>query len=226
MTDRAKLELEFDKRYVSGVGCFLITTINPLVTDPSELRSGLVIMRAGSEREQFIRIAASETELDTFPALPTVVDHFKSATYAALVPVAGDIIHVVSPFPSVWENIHSYVAHTYTVLDATDPADLVIDTVFPEVAFPDYGSDIRFYVTRGLTEIISAFTPATDGEADRDYSSTPTDDFYLAAEHNDFLYTGVDDALNFIEARRAEAQAIVNVMNQDIYSGITEELFE
>lgn len=229
MTDRAKLEIEFDRRYVDLVGCFLITKIDQLITQPPKLKPGLVVQRAGTYPEALVRLAETEAELDTLPPLPPVINHFKSATYAALAPANDDIITVVSPFPPVWEHLHLYTSTAYRVIDATNPNDLIIDTAMPYVQFPDYGRNLRFYVMRGATPIISPLTPATDGEAERDYTGVAV--FYLVREHYDYLTIGgvpmtVDEALDFVDARRGDAQKIVNILNQDIFSGISEELFE
>ncbi len=63
-SDRAKLELDFHRLYVPSVGCFLKTTINPLVTKPVELKTALVILRADPYvvPETLLRVAA-ETDL-------------------------------------------------------------------------------------------------------------------------------------------------------------------
>lgn len=226
-SDRAKLELDFHRLYVPGVGCFLKTTINPLVTKPPELKTALVILRADPYvlPETLVRIAA-ETDLSPLlPPLPTAITRFKSATYAALVPALGDVITMGSgayAVPPVWTHLHAYVgAHSYTVVDVTDPTNLVVTP-----AFPDYGEGIDFYVYRPSTAtyIIPMTASPGDGVADRNYSST--DLWYFAPEHYDFLGPDVDPAFNVIDLLRSQAQSIVNALNQDSYTGDSVEIFE
>jgi hypothetical protein len=226
-SDRAKLELDFHRVYVSGVGCFLKTTINPLVTKPTELKTALVILRADPYvvPETLLRVAAPTDFPPIFPPLPPVITRFKSATYAALAPAVGDIITMGSgsyAVPPVWTHLHAYSgAHSYTVTDATDPANLVVTP-----AFPDYGEGIDFYVYRPstLTYIIPMTGSPGDGVADRDYSSGAL--WYFASEHYDFLGPDVDPAFNVIDLLRSQAQSIVNALNQDSYTGDSVELFE
>lgn len=226
MTDRARLELIFDQRYVGGEGCFLITTVDKVVTQPDELDACLVVQRAGSAIEKFIRVATT-TDLTTLSALPPLVTVFKSAAYAAAIPMVGDLIHMgegLLAVPPVWRNLHSYAgSHIYEVVDVTDPMNVLVLGTNP---FPDYGRDIGFYVYRadGVTEVIPSSSPASDGEADRPYTGMA--DFYLADIHHDFLSTSIDDALDFAIARRGEAQSVVNALNVDGYTGVFEELFE
>jgi hypothetical protein len=241
MTDRARLEITFDQRYVAGEGCFLITSIDPVVTypkgpsaippSPYDLRSSLVVQRAGSAVEKFVRIA-TPAELTTFAALPAVVNLFKSATYSAATPMVGDLIHMgggsLMLVPSIWKNLHSYTgSYTYKVLDVTTYAPYVlIDSSTPFYPFPDYGRDISIYVYRadGVTVVVPPTAPAADGEAERIYPGSASE--YLAATHYDFLSTNIDEALDFAIARRSEAQSVVNALNVDGYTGVFEELFE
>lgn len=230
-TDRAKLQLEFRRIYEPGVGCLLKTKINPLNTKPADLQKGLVVYRANpySVQEKLLRIVTETDLAAALPTLPAVVDRFKSATYAALVPAVGDIIHVGDipmsyTVPETWKYLHLYAPgwHTYTVVDASDPNNLLVTP-----AFPDYGEAIDFYVTRPLSpDVIPQLTPATDGVADRDYSATPLDWVYVAAEHYDFLGPDAEYALNLIDALRAQAQSIVDALNQDSFSGDSVEIFE
>jgi hypothetical protein len=226
-TDRAKLELDFHRLYVPGVGCFLKTKINPLVTKPTELKTALVILRADpyTVPETLLRVAAETDLVPALPPLPTAITRFKSATYAALGPVNGDMITLGSgsyAIPPVWTHLHSYLgAHTYVVTDDTDPTNLVVSP-----AFPDYGEGIDFYVYRPSTSsyVIPMTASPGDGVADRDYLGL--DLWYSAAEHYDFLGVDVDPAFNLIDLLRSQAQSIVNALNQDSYTGDSVELFE
>lgn len=240
MTDRARLEITFDQRYVVGEGCYLITTIDPVVTFPKgplatppsayDLRSCLVVMPAVSDIEKFVRIAEA-SELLTLPPLPPTVTLFKSATYEALAPAVGDVIHIgegslVSSVPDIWKQLHSFpvAGHAYTVLDVTTYAPHVL--VVGTDPFPDYGRDIGFYAVRadGITEVVPSASPAYDGEADRAYT-VPSPLGYLASVHYDFL-GAIEDGLNFTTARRAESQSIVDDLNADGFTGVFVELYE
>jgi hypothetical protein len=228
MTDRARLEITFDQRYITGEGCYLITSIDTVVTEPDELDACLVVQRAGVDIEKFVKIAEF-VDLSTLPPLPPTVLLFKSATYAVLAPAVGDVIHIgegslINSVPPIWKNLHGYLAaHTYTVVDVTTYAPhVLVDSVDP---FPDYGREIGFYVVRvdGITEVIPAMSPAYDGEAERVYALA--DMFYLAGIHHDFLGE-IEVGLDFVAARRAESQSIVDDLNADGFTGVFTELYE
>lgn len=219
MTDRANLEINFDRRYTTG--CYMITTVDQVTTEPTDLKTCLVV--APGTNESFVRIATS-TELTTLPALPSAVNRLKSTTYGALVPVNGDIVTVgLSGYviPDLWVELFGYAGtHVYTVTDATDPFNVEVTP-----AFPAFGSGISLSVTRGGLDVIAVATPATDGIADR-FAVAPAA-LYLAAQHHDLVSLDVDVALNFIAARRAEAQSLVDDLNQDSYwIGSTDEVFQ
>jgi len=229
MTSRAKLEIAFDRTY-NDSGCFMHTKISTVVTEPDILRKALVVQRAYTNPEAFVRMAADQDELTTFPELPTLVNRFKSATYFSKSPAIGDLITIIAPFPSVWEYLHDYlVGKTYTVTEVNGD-NVVIDSATPNEPFPDYARDVHFYVMRsdGVTPVIDPLEYAIDGEADRDYVDPPVAPFlYLANEHYDLVSENVDEALNFLTARQAEAQGLVNKLNQDSYwVGTSEELYE
>lgn len=228
-TDRAKLELDFHRLYVPTLGCFLKTRVNPLVTTPLELQTALVVFRASpySVPERLLRVADELDLLAPLPPLPPVVDRYSSATYALLTPTVGDIIRIGTGsyyVPPVWTHLHAYApgVHEYTVMDASDPTNLLVSP-----SFPDYGEAIDFYVYRPstFTEVIPMLTPAGDGVADRDYSVTPMAIEYFAQEHYDFVDMSVDVAMNLIDSLRSQAQSIVTALNQDSYTGDSVETF-
>lgn len=241
MTDRARLEITFDQRYVAGEGCYLITSIDQVVTypkgpsaippSPYDLRSCLVVQKAGSDIEKVVKIA-EVADLTTLPILPPLVLLFKSATYEALAPALGDVIHVgegslVASVPPIWKQLHGYppAGHTYTVVDVTTYAPhVLVESTNP---FPDYGRDIGFYVIRadGFTEVIPSSSPAYDGEADRVYTILSPLGYYLAAIHHDFL-GDIENGINFTIAWRAEAQSLVDDLNADGFTGVFTELYE
>jgi hypothetical protein len=162
----------------------------------------------------------------SLPVLPSALTRFSSATYAALIPQVGDKIHIgvgTYSLPPLWQYVYNYSgAHEYIVSDASDPLNLEVSP-----AFPDYGEGITFNVQRlSGSYVIAPSTPASDGVANRDYDPLELSSLYLTERHYDFVGDDVDMALNRVEAYRAQAEAIVTVLNQDTYSGETTELFE
>jgi hypothetical protein len=186
--------------------------------------SCLVIYRGDvSSDERIIRVAEM---VDLTPTallpLPSTVDRFSAASLIALLPAGmqnGDIIKIYN-VPAIWQYFFGETngGTDYVVTDDTDPFDVVVSPVFPA-----FGRNLEFTITRGISFVVGGTTRPIDGLANRYYSTAATE--YLTADHYDSWDT-IDAADNIFAVLRGEAQALVNNLNIDSYTGVLEELYQ
>jgi hypothetical protein len=186
----------------------------------------LVVHRGSESNEESLLRVATLSDLTTpLPSLPGTVEQFSSASIAPLVPAGlqvGDIITVYD-VPALWQYFFNVVdGATFTVDSISAPFTPFIVKVTPE--FPAFARNLRFTVSRGGPLIIGAVSPwPIDGVANRYYSyGSPLDS--LTNVHYD-SWDDIDSAENKFTSLRGEAQALVDALNIDNYTGILEELY-
>lgn len=223
----ANLDITYEKTR-EGTGPayeFLIqTTIDPVITAPTELETALVVQKGDETGDEVILRVGDRTEVVVTPldTLPATVNMFSSSSFVALYGsfVVADIITILTAdLPTIWSRFFSTVTTFTTVVNSiAAPATPTSPIVIP--IFPAFARELTFSVTRGGIDLGTFY----DGVANRDYTGLTGTEF-LTDTHAD-KWDDYDTANNKYESLRAEAQSLVDAMNVNNFDGVTEENYD
>lgn len=223
----AQIDIGFTKYSTPGGTEYMLSTeINSLTSTPDAIDTCLVIQKGDTTGNEELVSVATRAQLVTTPltALPSTIATFSSESLPLakigdpLAPTAiltGDVIRVTTP--DLWQQFFAVgTSVDYTVTAVIDTTTV---TVTPE--FPAFARNLTFEVIRSGTTILPTGSPTvypTDGLANRDYSATPSETYYLAASHVD-SWTDLTVAENRVISLKAQADSLVTEMNTAEWTG-------
>lgn len=233
MTIDAKLTLDLE-RFVLGSGYCLHVKVDtaPAKTDPAELFKSLLIrLRTITQPEVLARVCSrgdleSYHEIVLAPLIPFefyLVRLSAPEIQAAMgsIVVGDDII--IDPLPELWAHtpnpgvVPPFTARVWAT------GGLGADYVLADVEFPAYAKDVAFQITEHLVPG-NVRASGTDGEV---YRHNPNGEMYCRVEEDYTVIADIIEAVNKLEACRAEALGLVKDYEraETEFVGDTEETF-
>lgn len=221
-----QLRIQYDRKADVGVEYALRATIEQTTSQPDALDNCLVVKKGDAGTDEELMRVGSFAEVVTTPldALPATVPLFSSPSLA-LIPggiLAGDIIVVTPPF--VWQQYFGIGFDFQTVVDNPSVAANTVSVVTP---FPAFARNMTYVVRRGLTVMLPVDgTPPypNDGVANRDYSAVVGTEFL--ANDQASSWADIDTAEGRQQAMELAAQALVNSVKEDNYTGQDDRIYE
>ena len=225
MTITSKLVLDIERFMLTpDYWLHVAVDMGSTKTEPPELYSCLLIrLKTSTQPEVLARVCSwsdlSYPEVLAAPAVPYefhLVKLNSTAIQAALSTITvGDHVSIY-PIPDVWEYIlGSPAAFTTTVVAFAS------DGVLVALPFPTYAADLVYNIHQPAG---APLVSGTDGVASR---YNPSGYLYCRTIEDYTSFTNVSDAVNKLEAVRAEAQGLVSSYqdNAVVFEGTTEEVF-
>lgn len=233
MTIDAKLTLDLE-RFVLGSGYCLHVKVDtaPAKTDPAELFKSLLIrLRTITQPEVLARVCdrtdlAGYREIEPAPAVPYEFYLVRlSAPEIQLgmgAIVVGDDI-IIDPIPELWAHSPHPGAVAPFTAQVWATGGVGSDYVIADVPFPTFSEGIAFKITEHLVPGNVRAT-GTDGVV---YRHNPNGEMYCRVEEDYTLFADLTEAINKLEACRAEAQGLVKDYERSgtEFEGDTEETF-
>jgi len=233
MTIDAKLTLDLE-RFVLGSGYCLHTKVNtdPLKTDPADIFKSLLIrLRTTTQAEVLARVCA-RTDLVGYPEIvpaPVVPYEFYLVRLSspAIQTAMGSIVPgddiIIDPIPDLWAHLPTPgVVNPFTA-QVWGTGGSGTDYVIADVPFPTYAAGLSFQITE---HSVPGNVRATgvDGVT---YRHNPGGYMYCRVEEDYTLFADLGEAVNKLEACRAEAQGLVDDYDRSgtEFVGSTEEMF-
>jgi hypothetical protein len=221
----AKLTIDLD-RFVLGSGYYLQTKVvigDPAKTNPPELEKSVLVRLATITQPEVIARICSRTDLAAYPEpTPPMTLHrvqlsspsIQAALASPTPPLPGDLVTV--QFPDIWEHIYPGSSPFVTTVAGVGFTDFV--AVSNE--FPTYFSGLTYTITRGPLLIVGG----VDGKASR---YNPNGDMYCRVTEDYTAFQDLVQAINKLEAVRAEAQGLVDDYDRSgaEFEGYSEEFF-
>lgn len=224
----AQIDMEFTKYSNTPDTEYLLNTvINPATTFPTPVDACLVVQKGDSSSDEELIEVADVGQLITtpLPPLPSAVTTFTSPSLPSAkigTPLVATAIQVddvirITTTPDIWQQFFSVSATNvdYIVTEIVSPTQVKVAN------FPAFARNLPFEVYRSGTKILpvgSPLVPPTDGVANRDYTATPTKDYYLAASHAD-SWADLTVAETRIINLKADAESLINAMNTADWTG-------
>jgi len=215
----AQLTIEY-KKQTPLAGVYLMETlVTTSETYPTELYKCLKVKKGSAGVEEELVDVVTESELTSLDELPASIRVFSSpylSTMPGGTPQAHDIIRI-QVMPDVWEYLYGASPGTvdYEVVTVIDPNTVVVDQDFPA-----FGRDLGFQVYRSTTLYVDV---PDSGLANRDYSGL-VGLYFRATSHGD-SFSDYDAANNRYESLRANAQSLVDALNDTDFVGDTQETY-
>lgn len=225
----ARLKLNFTKIADPDVEYLMRTVVNAGYSTPDAIDTCLVVLKGSAGADERLMRVANTTELVTTPldALPPTVTRFSAPSLASIAGPGiqdGDKITVETPF--LWRQFFGasdWIEYTVAASGVVTPTEVIVTS-----AFPAFGRNLKFYVKQGATDLLPTSGLAgdypIDGLANRNFSGV-SGSYLLTGTHAD-SWSDLDVANALQVSLRGEAQSLVDALNEDNYSGTSEEIFE
>ena len=224
-----QLRIQYIQIADPGVEYTLQATIEQTTSQPDALDKCLVVKKGDVGADEELMRVGSYTEVVTSPksSLPSTVNLFSSPSLALIFEgggiAVGDIITITSPF--IWSQ--HFGASTYFVTEvATVLSPTLVEVTIP---FPAFGRGLTFNVFRGANMVLPT-TPGppavypVDGLANRDYTGLGVETEFLAYDQAS-SWTDIDVAEGRYTQMQISAQALVDAMKEDNYTGQSDEVY-